>query len=223
MNWVAIGLAILVILLFYILYTFFLMKSTELTTTASLSSSNPPIDITRPNGLRYAYGIWIYVNSWDSNTDKTIFKRDSSIKLFFDSLKPELQCELYVNQDNVSVTITDNFPLQKWVHVVISVDGQYLDAYLDGKLVKSSKMHVDGASPTVGSKDDKMLLGGTTTYDAQVSKFTHWTEPLDPQTVWSVYNKGNGQGSGLTNSMSSYGVDFTILKDDVEQTKYRLF
>ena len=122
MNWVAIGLAILVILLFYILYTFFLMKSTELTTTASLSSSNPPIDINRPNGLRYAYGIWIYVNSWDSNTDKTIFKRDSSIKLFFDSLKPELQCELYVNQDNVSVTITDNFPLQKWVHVVISVD-----------------------------------------------------------------------------------------------------
>ena len=223
MNWIAIGLAILVILLFYILYTFFLMKSTELTTSASLISSNPPIDINRPNGLRYAYGIWIYINSWDNGVSKTIFKRDSSIELLFDDTKPELKCKLFVGMEDVSVTITDSFPLQKWVHIVISVDGQYLDAYLDGKLIKSSKMHVSGASPTVGSKDDKMKLGGDTTYDAQVAKFMHWTEPLDPQTVWSTYNEGNGQGSGLTNSMSAYGVDFTILKDNVEQNKYRLF
>ena len=200
------------------------MKSTELTTSASLSSSNPDIDINRPNGLRYAYGIWIYINSWDNGVPKTIFKRDNSIELLFDATKPELQCKLFVGTtEDVSVTITDNFPLQKWVHIVISVDGQYLDAYLDGKLIKSSKMHVNGSSPTVGSKDDKMRLGGDTIYDAQVSKFIHWTEPLDPQTVWSTYNEGNGQGSGLTNSMSAYGVDFTILKDNVEQNKYRLF
>ena len=91
MNGIAIILAIVVILLFYILYRFFMLKSTELTSTASLLEQNPKISIeNKPTSTRYSYGIWIYVNSWDSSIDKTIFERTNNIKLYFSKAAPVL-------------------------------------------------------------------------------------------------------------------------------------
>jgi hypothetical protein len=226
MNWIAIGLAILVVLLFYILYRFFLLKSTEMSASASLNATNPSITINKPGGLRYAYGIWIYVNSWDSSIEKTIFERNSNIKLYLDANSPTLKCGITTGAATdpvVPVTITDNFPLQKWVYIVVSVDGQYIDTYIDGKLVKSARMVADGGSIPIVDSSSQMMLGSTDIWDAHVSKFTHWTEPIDPATVWSNYMSGNGQNNSLSNAVSSYGVDFTILQDNVAQSKWRLF
>ena len=242
MNGIAIILAIVVILLFYILYRFFMLKSTELTSTASLLDSNPAISIeNKPTSTRYSYGIWIYVNSWDSSIKKTIFEKTNNIKLYFADTAPVLKCDITMDDGQkiasgasaptTTLEITDNFPLQKWVHIVTSVDNQYLDAYLDGKLVKSGRLYNEAVvvnnvttSPESTPKtpgDDNMIVGGGTTYDAYIAKFNHWALPLDPQTVWSTYSEGNGQ-SGMNNYISSYGIDLSILKDNVEQSKYSL-
>jgi hypothetical protein len=233
MNVVALILAIVVIILFYILYRFFMLKSTELTKTASLFDSNPSVPIeNNPTGTRYTYGIWIYVNSWDAGIEKTIFKRDN-IKLYFSDAAPVLKCDITMNAGTTStLEITDNFPIQKWVHIVTSVDNQYLDAYLDGKLVKSGRMYTEGVAGTdsvsestpkgPGDVDVKMAIGGGTKFDAYIAKFHHWSSPLDPQTVWSTYKEGNGQSS-MGNYISSYGIDLSILKDNVEESKYSIF
>lgn len=238
MNAIAIILAIIVILLFYILYRFFMLKSTELTQTASLLDQNPSIPIeNKPTSTRYSYGIWIYVNSWNSSIPKTIFERTNNIKLYFADTAPILKCDITMDADNAPTTtleITDNFPIQKWVHIVTSVDNQYLDAYLDGKLIKSGRLYTEAvaadtttntrASPESTPKtpeDQVMTIGGGTNYDAYIAKFNHWSLPLDPQTVWSIYNEGNGQ-SGMNNYISSYGIDLSILKDNVEQSKYSI-
>uniref|UniRef100_A0A6C0J0P9 LamG-like jellyroll fold domain-containing protein n=1 Tax=viral metagenome TaxID=1070528 RepID=A0A6C0J0P9_9ZZZZ len=226
MNIVAIILAIVVILLFYILYKFFLLKSVELTKTASLNATeNPSIKIENsPTSLRYAYGIWIYVHSWDSSKAKTIYSRPNNIKLYFDKNSPILKCDITLDNDTPkTLEITDNFPIQKWTHIVISADGQYIDSYIDGKLVKSGRMYTaEPASTPKTPGDGDMNLGGGTTFDAYISKFQHWDKPVDPQTVWDTYNEGNGQGN-MTNFVSSYGIDLSILKDNVEQSKYKIF
>ena len=223
MNIVAIILAILVVLLFYILYKYFLVKSTELSKTASLSATNPAIPIANsPSSLRYAYGIWIYVNSWNTGVSKTIFSRDKNIKLYLESTAPVLKCDITMNGGSTkTLEITDNFPLQKWAHVVVSLDNQYVDAYLDGKLIKSGRM-VDGQNSPATPTTPSMIIGGGTTFDAYVSKFQHWTEPIDPQSVWSEYMSGNGQAR-LTSFISSYGIDLSIIKDNIEQSKYSIF
>jgi hypothetical protein len=246
MNVVALILAIVVIILFYMLYRFFMLKSTELTSTASLLDSNPVIDIkNNPTSTRYTYGIWIYVNSWDASQSKTIFERANNIKLYFADAAPILKCDITMNGSTVAapvtstIEITDNFPIQKWVHIVTSVDNQYLDAYLDGKLVKSGRMHTAGVAGVAATANtsavseitesapktpgtEGMVIGGGTTFDAYIAKFNHWTSPLDPQTVWSTYNEGNGQSS-MNNYISSYGIDLSILRDNVEQSKYSIF
>lgn len=245
MNAVAIILAIIVILLFYILYRFFMIKSTELSSTASLMDQNPSIPIeNKPTSTRYSYGIWIYVNSWNSSIQKTIFERTNNIKLYFADTAPVLKCDISMDDGQTlaagasapitTLEITDNFPIQKWVHIVTSVDNQYLDAYLDGKLIKSGRLYSEAvtadtttsttASPESTPKtpaDEPMVIGGGTTYDAYIAKFNHWSLPLDPQTVWSVYKEGNGQG-GMNNYISSYGIDLSILKDNIEQSKYSI-
>jgi hypothetical protein len=242
MNVVALILAIVVIILFYILYRFFMLKSTELTKTASLFDSNPSVPITNnPTSTRYTYGIWIYVNSWDAAVSKTIFDRANNIKLYFSDAAPVLKCDITMNAGTPSIIeITDNFPIQKWVHIVTSVDNQYLDAYLDGKLVKSGRMYTDGvtkvdattetakvdavaeSTPKTPGVEPMVIGGGDTKYDAYIAKFHHWSSPLDPQTVWSTYSEGNGQSS-MNNYISSYGIDLSILKDNVEQSKYSIF
>jgi hypothetical protein len=223
MNIVAIILAIVVVVLFYILYKYFLVKSTELSKTASLSATNPAIPITNnPSSLRYAYGIWIYVNSWNTGVSKTIFSRTNNIKLYLDSTAPVLKCDIAMNGGaKKTLEITDNFPLQKWAHVVVSVDNQYVDAYLDGKLIKSGRMG-DGQNGPATPTGKDIIIGGGTTFDAYISKFQHWAEPVDPQTVWSEYMFGNGQG-GMKNFISSYGIDLSIIKDNIEQSKYSIF
>jgi hypothetical protein len=231
MNWIAIVLAIIVVLLFYILYRFFLLKSTELTPTANLNGANDNINIiNNSTSLRYAYGIWVYVNSWDANTtDKIIFARNDNIELKLAADSPTLICSVAMSDTDKTlkpIEITNNFPLQKWVYIVVSVDGQYIDTYIDGKLVKSGRMYGTTVSSTAipnGSFDSGTVVKLGTGWDAHVAKFTHWSEPVDPQTVWTNYMDGNGQSGTMKNFISSYGIDFTVLKDNVEQTKYSLF
>lgn len=230
MNTIAIGLVILVIILLYVLYRFFGLQTTELITTASLTGSNPAIPIKNsPSGTRYAYGIWVYVNSWDTSVSKTIYERAENIKLYFDKVSPTLKCDIAMNKTDskpITVEITDSFPLQKWTQIIISVDNQYLDAYIDGKLVKSARAYKEDENgndmPKVPSASAAMSLGGETVFDAYVSRFKHWTMPITPQIAWSSYMEGNGDSS-LKSYVSSYGVNLSILKDNVEQSKFRLF
>jgi len=194
MNVVALILAIVVIILFYILYRFFMMKSTELTKTASLLDSITPIDIkTSPTNTRYTYGIWIYVNSWDAGIEKTIFKRTDNIRLYFEPTAPVLKCDITMSDGTTTtplptttIEITDNFPIQKWVHIVTSVDNQYLDAYLDGKLVKTSLL---GGSPKIyGDKDIHICPGGG--YDGYIAKVRYYSRTLNPREVYELYKEG---------------------------------
>jgi hypothetical protein len=196
MNKIAILLIIVVILLFYVLYNYFSVRKTNLTSSADLKNQTS-VDITdNPGSAHYAYGIWIYVNNWTSET-KVIYARNDNIELYLDGGSPILKCKIMLNNNSdKTLEITDNFPLQKWTHIVVSVDGQYVDGYLDGKLLKSGRM-IDSTG-TNGPKQPSstsiaMQLGGNN-FDAIAARFQHWAEPINPQTVWNEYLDGNGQG-----------------------------
>ena len=240
MNYVVIILGVIVIILIYILIRIVSASAVELTSSANLNDDISSIDITNnPTSSRYAYGLWIYVNSWDNNiVNKTIYERDENIKLYLDTDSPTLKCDITMTDDEVqSFEITDNFPLQKWVYIIISVDNQYIDCYLDGKLVRSGRAYTQETTNTNGEEIEttkafpktpsgtgnagKIKLGGDK-WDAYVTKFKHWSGPVNPETAHSEYLSGNGQSS-FRNFFSRYGLDILIKKDDVEQTKLSIF
>jgi hypothetical protein len=143
-------------------------------------------------------------------------------KLSLDKNTPILK--LSIPQDLITgttctpdITITSNFPIQKWTYIVVNVDGNFVDLYLDGKLVKSIKLL---CTPTSPAKSDNIELG--TGFDALVADFKRWSTPLTPQDVWTNYMSGNG-GNSLKKALSAYGMNVALIKDDVEQTKFALF
>ena len=217
MDYTIFILAIIVFILIYVLYVYFVQKSTTLTTTASLKSVNPAITaLANPQSTRYAYGIWVYINTWDTTSEKTIFSRANNIKIYLDATKPSLYCKI---EPNTAFMITDNFPVQKWVYLVISVDNQFVDAYLDGKLVNSTKVVQFPAAPGTAAAQPVVLGSG---FDAFIAGFKNWGSPLGPQDVWNNYMSGNG-GSVFSRFFSTYSANVSVLKDNVEQSKINLF
>jgi hypothetical protein len=214
-------LGVIVIILVYVLYVFYVKKNSVIVKTASLKGSNTPITaLSAPQSTRYAYGIWVYINTWNTGGTKTIFSRSNNINLYLDQTKPILYCKITQNPDiEKPITITDNFPIQKWVYVIISSDDRIIDCYLDGKLVNSNKLTNSAATPASSSSSPVVLGSG---FDAYVAGFTSWSGPIGPQEAWNSYLSGNG-GSSLTQMFTSYGVDVSIMKDNVEQSKFALF
>lgn len=234
MNTAAIIIAVLIAMLIYVLYTYYAISSSTLNKTANLNGGAiPPITISdNPKSVRYAYGIWVYINTWDNQMDKVIFSRNGNLTVTLDKNQPTLWCKVNMQDGTIkNMKIMDNFPIQKWVHIIVSVDSEFLDGYINGKLVVSqrftdtatSKVLIPAVPP---DKDTPLYLGtaGTATYvkqDIVVADFKRWNTPMDPQTAWDTYMAGNGQNT--FSKMSSYGIDLSILKNSVEQSRYSLF
>lgn len=230
-------LSIIIIVLIYVLYAYVTSTVTTMQPAASLKTGVPPITkIEGATNTRYGYSLWLYVNTWDSSIEKTIFSRNENIKLYLDQTSPTLKLDLAMNtKDDKQATvyetmiITNNFPLQKWVSIAVSVDNQFADVYLDGKLVKSQRFYINnkdgnnGVHPKVppSASDSPVILGNTvgTSIDAFISEFKRWTVPIDPESAWDNYLAGNGTNS-ISRAFSSYGIDVAVLKNNVEQTRF---
>ena len=232
MTPVTIILTVIILLLVYVLYAYMTGTVTNLAKSTSLSVVNLPItDIAGSRNTRYGYTIWVYVNTWDNNSKKTIFSRNNNIRVYLDDNSPTLKVQLTMNKRNADnnayvtdeMIVTKNFPLQKWVCISVSVDNQFVDAYLDGKLVKSHRFYNNdsGTMPIVppDASSAPINLGNSngSVFDAYVSEFKRSIVPIDPETAWNNYLEGNGTNA-VSRAFSSYGIDVAILKNNVKQT-----
>lgn len=234
-------LSVIILFLVYVLYAYLTGTVTNLTQTANLNAAVPPITkIEGATNTRYGYSIWVYVNTWSTSATKNIFARAGNLALYLDTNSPSLKLDMTMNgpastnpqaPNPRTMTITDNFPLQKWVCIALSVDNQFVDAYLDGKLVKSQRFYtsITSGTPAVTvttmpltppAQTTAITLGNSNGgFDAFVAEFKRWTVPIDPQNAWDTYLAGNGTNA-LSRAFSSYGIDVSVLKNNVEQTKF---
>ena len=223
MNWTVVILAIIVIMLVYVLYVYFVSQASELAKSASLmSGDNQPITtINSGQSTRYSYGIWVYVNTWNTTSTKVIFSRAGNIKLYLAPDKPSLYCDITCMNSNgqagntQTILINDNFAIQKWVYVVVSSDNTIVDCYLDGKLVNSTKLT---NSPAVPALATPVLLGSG--WDCYIAGFKNTANPVGPQQVWDYYMSGTG--SAVSNFFSAYSLNFSVDKNNVQQSSYTM-
>ena len=184
-----------------------------------LSKANASVafaDIKNPTSKSFTYSMWIYVNDWGSG-DKYICEAKvaalSNFKLWFHRTQPKLSVSINTTDTSSAVktiVITDNFPVQRWVYIVVSVESQIVDCYLDGKLVKSYQL---GFIPSM----DGNYSINYGTMNAYLTKFYRIPSPTDPQSVWNSYLAGNG----FSNYGPSYGFSFALTKDQTPIAKYQ--
>ena len=229
MNTVVIILGITVLVLIYYLYVTFVSNTSSLITKIDLREEIKVIsetDIPNSGSSRYTYSTWIYVNTWNNNSTKSIISRGTrtvdnvsvnDFKLYLDSNTPSLKIDIYgkgANNIDVpqTITATNNFPIQRWTYVNVSVDSTIVDVYLDGKLIYSKQLEFVPFTPS-GS----ITIGGGNP-DIQLARVNRQSTPMDPQTSLNNYLKGNG-----ISGTSKYNVKLSVLQDNVEQKKFTLF
>jgi hypothetical protein len=222
MNVTVIALGILLLVLIYVLYLYLSPSYTSLISSASLLTNTPPLTgIDNPTSPRYAYGLWLYVNSWNNtSTNKYIFTRNNNIQLYLDKTQLNLYLDVYMNTGtgtgawlssvSAPILITNNYPIQKWCYIVISVDSSFIDCYLDGKLILSHKTFLPnpiggsastniypamppdiGQSSSVNSGNSSgsganVILGGTDSGGVSQPIYTNFDAAVNKFTRWST-------------------------------------
>jgi len=214
MNYVVIILGIIIVFLLYYIYVW-MNSAKTIKTSASLNETNPAIgSLKDPSTLNYSYGVWLYVNTWDNSIDKNIISRSNNFTLYLDKTTPTLYCDITLTDSTVQkITVTNNFPLQKWVYIIFSSDSQIVDFYLNGKLVISQKLTNMPKVPS-DATTSPLLLGGTNIWDARVANLIRVTHPMSPEEVMSNYITGfNSVSGGGIFSMNSYNANLKVLKN----------
>jgi hypothetical protein len=218
-------LIVAVVILIYVI--FFVMTGTQtIMKKTDLAVAQTPMtaaELVSPEASTYSYSMWIYVYGPKEQigANKYIISRTAAgdatkknIGLKIDSTKPSLILEYTSTAASTttqkSLQISDDFPLQTWVHLIVSVQGQYIDCYMNGKLIKSIKDAVDTPS---GSTD---LEYGR--FPAYLAKLERTTKATDPQTAWDEYTKGNGENP-LKKYMANLGLDIVFSKDGKDNYK----
>ena len=132
---------ILIIIIVFMLFQDYFTGKTKLEKQQHLLKSSPPaIDSSKlasPGAVNFTYTIWVFVNSTnsgdkDDSTKMTIFKRSGDTHLYLNKSSGTLIADMGTGGETIH--ITNNFPLQKWVCVTISVNQKIMDAYIDGKI-----------------------------------------------------------------------------------------
>lgn len=95
------------------------------------------------HGLEFTYSFWIFVSDWSGDKEKHVFHKGSPNGFPLQApgvwLHPT-ENKLIVKM-NTYAAVTEkctvsNIPVNKWVHVVISVINKGLDVYINGRLKK---------------------------------------------------------------------------------------
>jgi len=117
------------------------------------------------------------------------------------------------------MTVSDQFPMQKWVYLVINVFSTgTVEAYMNGRLVKT----VSVKSMDIKPSSIAPLTVGSTALNGYVTKFTRLPDTLDAQTVQNNYYAGNGI-SNVFSSLVPYGMNLTISKGEDVQRSIKVF
>jgi len=223
-TWIIIlGVVIIVIIFFLIRY--YTMGTTSLANHIYLKNTNTDISsnaITNPSSILYSFGSWVYVNNFAGPGNflysyvggpsgqprptcftlllggttidgKTIGKPNSPVLTAMVTSPSSPGANL--------ITITNNFPIQKWVHLLVAVDTIYVDCYIDGKLVISNPLN---AQITKSIQNPSITFAPplpttppvVANPDIHLTKLTRWDHPLDPQSVYNEYSAGNGLSQG---------------------------
>ena len=225
MNYLAIGLIIIIVIIVYYMYYYLTNNSL----TSGLQDLNKQIVVSydkliNPNAMTYSYQCWLYISSPTTNSIPIFYRKssDGTHNEFEVDLSGQT-LELKAGNGSTSpikiMTITNNFPIQKWTYLVVNVKNlKTFEAYINGKLAKT--INIDSTSiPTFKTS---ALHIGDSSITGYVTKFIRQDKILDAKTIWETYLSGNGLTSYF-NSFIPYGLNMSISKGEELQRVVNIF
>ena len=211
--------------------------STTITIPANDADGKPKIP--SPTSQNYYYEAWVYLTgAFGSNalTDGAVTNAAitpttiiSNIIGRLDSTTNDVALSVYKDNTSNKYTlcvlagktgsgqantyiVTQELPINKWVYLVMNVNGKLIEVYVNGKLLRTIYLSESLArSKTAG------ITIGSATLSGYITRAIRKPENIDPKNVWDQYLQGNGQYGGalygLLDYMNSYAFKMDITKD----------
>ena len=237
MNLLTVFIFVLIIVLIYAVYKLL----TKTTTTVSGFSDASKLLTVLGQKSNANYSVWFYVDAWKNTaTANTQFKKNILTRLgtvnlssgttgfapifllHLDNATNDLHLRIALSGTGATTYQTctiKNIKLQKWVNVTMSIYGNTVDLYLDGKLVKTcvltampialtdTHLFVGGPMTTVGTvPGDGDLVG-------YISNVLYKNDYFTPEDAWDIYSAGYG-GAGMFDFANRYKLNFSITKEN---------
>jgi hypothetical protein len=228
-------LGVVVMIILYLLYSYYFSDGTS-TTLVNLHDATQALIIPAdrlPGGVTsdYTFSIWIYVNSWATGygQPKTIFERKDTNGNVCPSvvLDPNIN-NIVVNTAvygknqqglQVSPCTLENVPIQKWTNIIITINNRALDLYLDGKLVRTCVLP---GVPMVNPQTPVSLSPGGMGFSGYTSNFKYYARTVNPREAYAIYREGYGGGGFMSNLLNKYRVKLSFMKGNQEMSSFQL-
>lgn len=228
MNIFIIGILLLIII--FVLYyasmyynlDYIIKKAIPLKQTSRYVINTKEFDA--PASIRYYYEAWLFVNSnmpvdkyqvlFNRGTDFVVSLRGSTLYVHVGGGTIAADGTYVPAANPLVFEVTKQFPFQKWAHLVLNVDGRTIDAYVDGKLIRSKVM--DGNMPIT---DTEPIVIGNSMTEGKITRFRRSGGSISPQGVYNSYMVGSGEST----SASDYHVKIGVLKNDTVRREITLF
>lgn len=217
-------LAVIVILL--LLYVIFKALTTTYSTLGAMQKWGNKTTLTGSNlpssfKANSAISIWFYIKKWVNGTNVVQFFSDVAagapiLRVLFKNGTNTIQIFPKGVDDSTMNCEIAEFPLQKWVNLIISFNGSAMDVYVDGKLVKSCVVSTGSEL----AKTQSIVLGDVmNSSNDDVGFITNVklkAAPIAPQEAWDIYSQGFG-GSPWSDLLNKYKVKMSFIVDNQEQ------
>lgn len=165
------------------------------------------------DGIEFTWSIWVNITDiGKSNQYQHIFhkgeqKIDADTGLNFPNNSPGLYIAPNTNElvvvMNTFTTINEevkvpNFPMNKWVHVIIRVMNNTLDVYINGTL---AKRHILSSVPR--QNNGNVYIASNGGFSGNISNLRYFNYAVQPGEILSMTNKGpdltvNSNSTSLT-------------------------
>jgi hypothetical protein len=127
------------------------------------------------------------------------------------NMNPQSNPNMLSKEGTQYVCDVPNIPLQRWVHVAVSVFNRTCDVYINGKLARSCILN--GPPNFNAGKNADLHVGDFDGFGGYLSCIRIFDKALDPRKVYNLYEQGPGcQDWGI--NLSSYKVQLEVGKTD---------
>ena len=152
----------------------------------------------------FTMSMWIYLNQQDhsiSTSPQELFSYGSSHpSVKFSCVKNgKNKLNLKLSGDSASDidTFEVNIESQKWNNLVFNYNGNVVDIFINGDLVKSHKIN----KPLQISKNDILDYGSSAELDGAICNIKYYKKPLTKFQIVNIYNLLNGLNPPINNIM----------------------
>jgi len=208
MDYTVIVLILVVSFGLYYMYRLIVPLKSIVANKIYLPTLSPPYNeismdkLTNPASANYTFDFWIYVNAYPSDQNSSIqsgfyggdspygnimYIEPTSSQYNFISIDLHKEGVLAFYNGNWKPSVSvPNFPLQRWVYVIISVKNTVVDLYIDGLLMESNNIKSD----IVIQPTTKSILYFGRVLDAYITGMNRITKYIDTNMAYTNYFTG---------------------------------